>query len=59
MLGAGHVGIYSNKQADKAAKIAAAADIANLDDNITDCSDEIGISLTYLRRISKNSLLQE
>ena len=55
----GHVGIYGNEQADKAAKIAAAADIANLDDNIIDCSDEISISLTYLRRISKNSLLQE
>ena len=55
----GHVGIYGNEQADKAAKIAAAADIANLDDNIIDCSDEIGISLTYLRRMSKNSLLQE
>ena len=54
----GHVGIYGNEQADKAAKIAAAADIANFDDNIIDCSGEIGISLTYLRRMSKNSLLQ-
>ena len=55
----GHVGIYGNEQADKAAKIAAAADIANFDDNIVDCSSEIGISLTYLKRMSKNSLLQE
>jgi len=55
----GHVGIYGNEQADKAAKIAAAADITNFDDNIIDCSGEIGISLTYLRRMSKNSLLQQ
>ena len=55
----GHVGIYGNEQADKAAKIAAAADIANFDNNIIDCSGEIGISLTYLRRMSKNSLLQQ
>ena len=55
----GHVGIYGNEQADKAAKMAAAADIANFDDNIIDYSDEISISLTYLRRMSKNSLLQE
>ena len=55
----GHVDIYGNEQADKAAKIAAAADIANLDDNTIDCSGKIGISLTYLRRRSKNSLLQE
>ena len=55
----GHVGIYGNEQADKAAKITAAADIANFDDNIIDCSNEIGISLTYLRKMSKNSLLQE
>ena len=55
----GHVGIYDNEQADKAAKIVATADITNFDNNIIDCSDEIGISLTYLRKMSKNSLLQE
>ena len=55
----GHVGIYGNEQADKAAKIAAAADIANCDNNIIDCSGDIGISLIYLKRMSKNSLLQE
>ena len=55
----GHVGIYGNEQVDKAAKITAAADIANFDDNIIECNDEIGISLTYLKRMSKNLLLQE
>ena len=54
----GHVGIYGNEQADKAAKIAAAASIANFSNNIIDCSNKIGISLTFLRRIAKNSLLQ-
>ena len=51
----GHVGIYGNEQADKAAKIAAAADY-NYD--IIDCSNEIGISLTYLKRKAKESLLK-
>ena len=53
----GHVDIYDNEQADKAAKIIAAANITNFNDNIIDYSDEIGISLTYLKRISKNLLL--
>ena len=51
----GHVDIYGNEQADKAAKIAAAAENS---DNIIDCSDEFGISLTYLRKNVKNSLLK-
>ena len=51
----GHVGIYGNEQADKAAKIAAAADYSY---SIIDCSSEIGISLTYLRCQVKKSLLQ-
>ena len=49
----GHVNIYDNEQADKAAKIAAAADY-NYD--VIDCSNEIGISLTYLKRKVKKSL---
>ena len=48
----GHVGIYGNEQA---AKIAAAADY-NYD--VIDCSNEIDISLTYLKRKSKESLLK-
>ena len=51
----GHASIYGNEQADKAAKIAAAAENS---DNIIDCSNEIGCSLTYLKRIVKKSLLQ-
>ena len=51
----GHVGIYGNEQADKAAKIAAAADY-NYD--VIDCSNEIGISLIYLKRKAKESLLK-
>jgi hypothetical protein len=51
----GHVGIYGNEQADKAAKIAAAADYNY---NVIDCSNEIGISLTYLKRKAKESLLK-
>jgi ribonuclease HI len=54
----GHVGIYGNEQADKAAKIAAAADSTSASSNIIDCSSEIGCSLTYLKRAVKNSLLQ-
>ena len=51
----GHVGIYDNEQADKAAKIAAAADY-NYD--VIDCSNEIDISLIYLKRKIKKSLLK-
>ena len=51
----GHVGIYGNEQANKAAKIGAAADYNY---NVIDCSNEIGISLTYLKRKSKESLLK-
>jgi hypothetical protein len=54
----GHVGIYGNEQADKAARIAAAANVANFNNNIIDCSNEIDISLTFLKRIVKDSLLQ-
>ena len=50
----GHTNIYGNEQADKAAKIAAAA---NYSSNVIDCSNEIGISLTYLRRKIKTSLI--
>ena len=50
-----HVDIYDNEQADKAAKIAVAADY-NYD--VIDCSNEIGISLIYLKRKSKESLLK-
>ena len=52
----GHSDIYGNEQADKAAKIAAAAE--NKSYNIIDCSSEIGVSLTYLKREVKNSLLK-
>ena len=51
----GHVDIYGNEQADKAAKIAAAAENS---DNIIDCSDEIDISFTYLKKNVKTSLLK-
>jgi len=50
-----HVNIYGNEQTDKAAKIAAAADY-NYD--VNDCSNEIGIFLTYLKRKTKESLLK-
>src|SRR5215471_6245242 len=50
-----HMNIYDNEQTDKAAKIAAAA---NYSSNVIDCSDEIGISLTYLKRKIKTSLIQ-
>ena len=52
----GHSDIYGNEQADKAAKIAAAAEDNSY--NIIDCSSEIGVSLTYLKREVKNSLLK-
>ena len=52
----GHVGIYGNKQANIAAKIAATADFNS--NNIIDCSSEIDISLTYLKYQIKKSLLQ-
>src|SRR5215471_20581520 len=51
----GHMNIYGNEQADKAAKIAAAS---NYSSNVIDCSDKIGISLTYLKRKIKTSLIQ-
>ena len=50
-----HVDIYNNEQADKAAKIAAAA---NYNYDVIDCSNEIGISLIYLKRKVKESLLK-
>ena len=50
-----HVNIYDNEQTDKAAKIAAAADYNY---NVIDCSNEIGISLIYLKRKVKESLLK-
>ena len=54
----GHVGIYGNEQADKAAKIAAAAVSTDLSGNIVDCSNELDISLVYLRSQVKKSLLK-
>jgi ribonuclease HI len=53
-----HVDIYGNEQADKAAKIAAAAVSTGFDDNIIDCSSESSISLTYLKSQVKKSLLK-
>ena len=50
-----HVDIYDNEQTDKAAKIAAAVDY-NYD--VIDCSNEIDISLIYLKRKIKESLLK-
>jgi len=52
------MGIYGNEQADKAAKTAARTDIAEISDNIVNCSNDVGISLTYLKRKVKESLLQ-
>ena len=52
----GHVDIYDNKQANKAAKLAAAA--TEFNNNIVDCSSEIGISFSYLKSQVKRSLLQ-
>ena len=52
----GHVDIYGNEQADKAAKLAAAA--TEFNDNVIDCSNEIGISFSYLKSQVKKSLLQ-
>ena len=54
----GHVGIYGNEQADKAVKIAAAAVSTDLSDNIVDCSNELDISLIYLRSQVKKLLLK-
>src|SRR5213078_3746875 len=54
----GHVGIYDNEQTDKAAKIAATAVSTDLSGNIIDCSNELDISLTYLRTQVKKSLLK-
>jgi ribonuclease HI len=53
-----HVDIYDNEQADKAAKIAAAAVSTGFGDNIIDCSSESSISLTYLKSQVKKSLLK-
>ena len=50
----GHVGVYDNEQADKAAKIAAAAE----NNSAADCGDELDISLTHLKSLVKKSLLQ-
>ena len=50
-----HVSIYDNEQTDKAAKITAAADYNY---NVIDCSNEIGISLIYLKKKVKESLLK-
>jgi hypothetical protein len=47
--------IYSNEKADIAAKTAAAAENNK---NIINCSSEFGISLTYIRKKVKNSLLK-
>ena len=52
----GHVGVYGNEQADRAAKIAAAAE--NYNSSVADCSDELDISLTHLKSLVKKSLLQ-
>ena len=54
----GHVDIYGNEQADKTAKIAAAAVSTDLSDKIVDCSNELEISLIYLRSQVKKSLLK-
>jgi hypothetical protein len=51
----GHMNIYGNEQADLAAKTAAAADTS--DENVIDCSNEIDVSLTFLRKLVKKSLL--
>ena len=48
--------IYDNEQANLAAKTAAAADIS--DENVIDCSNEINVSLTFLRKLVKKSVLQ-
>ena len=53
-----HVDIYDNEQADKTAKIAAAAVSTDLSDNIVDYSNELDISLIYLRFQVKKSLLK-
>ena len=52
----GHAGVYGNEQADKAAKIAAAAEDSSK--NIIDYSSEIDVSLTYFKSQIKKSLLQ-
>ena len=51
----GHVNIYGNEQADKAAKLAAI--VIEFNDKIIDCSNEIGISFSHLKSQVKKSLL--
>jgi len=53
-----HVDIYDNEQADKTAKIAATAVSTDSSDNVIDCSNELDISLIYLRFQVKKSLLK-
>ena len=54
----GHMNIYGNEQADRAAKLAAAAEFSSSSSNVIDCSNEVNISFTYLRKSVKKSLLQ-
>ena len=51
-----HADIYDNEQTDKAAKLAAT--VTEFNDKIIDCSNEIDISFSYLKRQAKKSLLQ-
>ena len=53
-----HVSIYNNEQADKTVKIAATAVSTDSNVNIIDCSNELEISLIYLRSQVKKSLLK-
>ena len=53
----GHIHRYSNEQADEAAKIIAVANIANYDNNIINCSNKIGISLTFLKKKIKEFII--
>ena len=49
-----HVDIYDNEQADKAAKLTATA--TEFNDKIINCSNEIDISFSYLKKQAKKSL---